>query len=249
MRCSLMSVVVSGMVCACLAGPGMVRRGNAQDEPKIIWSSRGGMLTTVEGHRFEVFFYPTGVRVFPMDETGKPMDVRRLSGQATFFHPNDPDTPWFVRPLRPTEPRPDHPARSLDLSIGLASVPRQGATVQFEILGLESPNASTADFRIPLRFVADPQGRREEAVRLRLDETATIAESSPRVVVARTTFASSPTPRPAVAPLIFVLPTIVPVTETIEDFSSFGTRNRDWSTGRTNLPLSRPWLYPRGLNE
>ena len=89
-----MGVVLTGLF-------GLVRTGmvGAQEETEFPKSPRGGILATAEGHRFEIFFFPTGARVFPLDGTGKPTDASRLAGGATFYHPNAPGRPWFSRPL------------------------------------------------------------------------------------------------------------------------------------------------------
>ena len=102
-----------------------------------------------------MFFYPTGVRLFLLDASGHPVDASHLTAHATFYHPDAPDTPWFSRPLHPDLTAPDHLPASLDLSVGLASAPRTGAMVDFQILGLESKTSSTAEFKVPLEFVTE----------------------------------------------------------------------------------------------
>ena len=243
MRGVLKTVAMGGVVLASLAGPGMTCRGDAPDETKIIKSPRGGILATVEEHRFEVFFYPTGVRVFPLDRAGKPVDASQLSGHATFYHPNDPDTPWFTRPLHAAAPTSSRLATSLDLRVGLVEAPRKGATVHFEIVGLESKNSSTADFTVPLSFAAAPSPKAVVAAGAVARETAAAGESAPT----RAAFASMATPAPAVTPLSYVPAAAFPASDETDGYRTFGTRHRDWTTGRTNLPLSRPWLYSEGL--
>ena len=235
---------VAGLVVTCLALTGSVCRGSVQYDIKVAKSSRGGLLTNVEGHQFEVFCYPTGLRVFLLDKAGKPVDVLGLSGHATFYHPNDPDSPWFSRPLHHSEPGPDHMATSLDLSVDLSEAPKSGATVHFEIVGLESKNSSTANFRVPLQFVAPPGPPPVVAARRVGSESVatrvTVSSDAPM----QTTL-SSIAPPPALTPLSYVQPANVPATVETDGYRTFGMRNRDWSTGRTNLPLSRPWLAPR----
>jgi hypothetical protein len=245
MRCSLKSVAMGGMVLACLAGPGVISQGMAQEEMKSARSMRGGILATVEGHRFEVFFYPTGVRVFPLDDSGKPRETVRLSGHATFYHPNDPDSPWFSRPLQPIVAAPDHLPTSLDLSVDLAGAPRKGVTVHFEIVGLESKNSSTAEFKVPLRFVAMPTERLAVADRGLPSRSAVTRASALAASPTSNTLGSIATSATSVTPLIYVLPTMLPVEYGTSDYRTFGMQYRDWTTGRVNLPLSRPWLYPK----
>jgi hypothetical protein len=119
---------------------------DAQEASKPVKSPRDGLLARTTRHQFEVFFYPTGVRVFTQDTTGAAVDASRLGGTATFYHPNSP-RPWFSRPLR------GEPA-SLDLAIGLSNAPSVGAKVAFEITGLSDPSESNAAFTIPLEFVS-----------------------------------------------------------------------------------------------
>ena len=75
-------VVLTGLI-------GLLRTGmvSAQEETEFPKSPRGGILATAEGYRFEIFFYPTGARVFPLDGTGKPTDASRLAGGALFVTP------------------------------------------------------------------------------------------------------------------------------------------------------------------
>lgn len=136
-----------------LAGVGLfsawaVGRIDAQEPAQPVKSSRGGLMARAGRHQFEVFFYPTGVRVFAQDRTGAVVDASRLTGTATFYHPNSPK-PWFSRPLR------GEPA-SLDLAVGLSDAPAVGAKVVFEVMGLSDPSESIASFTLPLEFVSTP---------------------------------------------------------------------------------------------
>ena len=113
-------------------------------------TARGGFVTTTGHYQFEVYFYPTGVRVFPQRPAGTPLAVSRIAGTVTFYHPNSPE-PWFSRPLRSAPS-----ASSLDLAIGLGDVPAVGVKVTIAVDGLPEPSEPTATFTVPLEFVAKP---------------------------------------------------------------------------------------------
>ena len=126
-------------------------RAGARRRPTVVKTARGGLLATTPQHQFEVFFYPTGVRVFPRTTAGQPVDTSRATGTATFYHPNSP-RPWFSRPLGGTPGQ----AGSLDLAIGLGNAPAAGARVTFEVTGLADASESQATFTVPLEFVPRP---------------------------------------------------------------------------------------------
>jgi hypothetical protein len=127
----------------------------AQEESKPVKTMRGGALATAGAYQFEVFFYTTGLRVFPQDAKGAALDASKLTGSATFYHPNSPN-PWFARPLRPAAVGPGQALESLDLGIDLRTVPPTGARVAFEIAGLPEPGKPTARFTVPVQFVMVP---------------------------------------------------------------------------------------------
>ena len=109
----------------------------------------GGKVAMTREYHFEVVFAKDGLRVFPRTHEDNPIDASRLTGTATFYHPNSPNKPWFERPLRGT-------GESLDLAIGLANAPRTGAKVTFRVVGLPGGDESVATFTEPLEFVAQP---------------------------------------------------------------------------------------------
>jgi len=120
----------------------------AGEEPRPVKSARGGLLAKTQQHQYEVFFYGTGVRVFPQDNAGAALDASQFAGSATFYHPNSPQ-PWFSRPLRGTP-------QSLDLTIGLTNAPPAGVKVAFEITGPSGTADPRATFTVPLEFVPQP---------------------------------------------------------------------------------------------
>jgi len=237
------SLAAMGIALTAILGIALGVQAGAQDAANRARSPRGGILTTAEGHQFEVFFYPTGVRLFVLDATGNRSDASGLTGNATFYHPNDPDTPWFSRPLHPDLAGADHLPASLVASVGLAGAPRNGVVVDFDVMGLDSKTSSTAEFRVPLDFVA-----------------ATATRPAARTV------ARSVTPTPADNPLVRVQPgygaaapatvaqpALVPFTYAPGSYvgaiaggatygGNFIESHRDWSTGRINYPLSKPWM-------
>ena len=228
---------IAALAGVALAGAWGVGRVGAQEGAKAAKSARGGLLAKTERYQFEVFFYSTGVQVFPQDHSGAPVDASRLGGTATFYHPNSP-APWFSRPLRGAATIPGQAPAPLDLAVGLSNAPATGAKVTFEVTGLPDSAASTATFTVPLEFVPPPQAARP-----------TPPQGVP--TVPRYTYGpgyygygyyeyTSPAPRPrpagphsyATTPGMFG-----PGGMTV------GPYHRDWTTGRSS-PLAKPWLRP-----
>jgi hypothetical protein len=133
-------------------GSSPVGSAMADEESKLTRSARGGAVATVGAYQFEVFFYTTGLRVFPRDSAGAPIDASKLTGTATFYHPNSPE-PWFARPLHSSASGSGQVSESLDLVIGLSTVPPSGAKVAFEVAGLPNPAKPRARFTVPVEFV------------------------------------------------------------------------------------------------
>ena len=235
---------IMALACALTLGGlstlGYFGRAGAQEQPKTAKSARGGALAKTARHQFEVFCYTTGLRVFPMDASGAPVDAAKLTGTATFFHPNSPK-PWFLRALSPAAASPGQASGSLDLYIGLDAVPPTGAKVAFEIAGLPDTSEPTATFEVPLEFVK-----------------ATAAAATPRLTVPAGSVTASPRyvygpgyygygyyqyAGPQTAPAQISGPVIYGYS-TPGQYSSGGTvgpGHRDWSTGRNN-GLAKPWM-------
>jgi hypothetical protein len=110
-------------------------------------SPRGGNLAKTEHHQFEVFFYKTGLRVFPGDAAGKPLAVSSLTGTATFALPGAPKP--FVYPLQGAAPGSGPAPTSLDLGLDLSKVPVSGTKVTLDITGLPDPAEPAATFTLP----------------------------------------------------------------------------------------------------
>ena len=63
----------------------------AEEAPQTSLTPRGGSLAKTMHHQFEVFFYKTGVGIFPHDTAEKPLLVSGLTGTATFALPGAPN--------------------------------------------------------------------------------------------------------------------------------------------------------------
>ena len=134
---------------------GLVGQAGAQAVGPSTDSARGGVSARAGRYRFDVDFFPTGLRVFPRGEACTPIDASKLLGTATFYHPNSPK-PWFARPLRPGTVGPGRGAESLDLTIPLGTVLPTGAKVGFEVADLPSPTDPKARFTVPFGIVPAP---------------------------------------------------------------------------------------------
>jgi hypothetical protein len=219
---------------------GLVRIGSvgAQEELKAARSARGGLLAKTTRHQFEVFFYPTGVRVLVETASGQRVDASRASGAATFYHPNSPQ-PWFSRPLHGTA------QTGLELAIGLGNAPAAGGKVTIEVSGLTDPAESSASFAVPLEFVAVPPAESSAAAHPAPPEGGTA--SVPRYVYRPGPSGygyypySSPTAasRPASEYRVYSSPS----RHLRGDGDTVGAGHRDWTTGRDS-PIAKPWLRP-----
>ncbi len=219
---------------ALIATIGAWRFGSTPSAQEPTKTARGGLLVTSKQHQFEVFFFPTGVRVFPFTADGAPQDASRLTGSATFYHPNSPQ-PWFSRPLKPAA---GTPSPSIDLVIGLTNAPAAGAKVTFEVDGLTDAGGSKVAFTVPLELIRTPAVEPAQA--------NTAVANVPRYVympgyhgygyyqysAPGTTFV--PQSRPAAY-------YAAPRRESGEHY--VGPQHRDWSSGRDS-PLAKPWLSP-----
>lgn len=209
-------------------------------EQTVAKSQRGGLLAKTAKNQFEVFFYPTGVRVFPQDLTGTPVEVSRLTGTVTFYHPNSPK-PWFTRPLSVEAVSAGQPQANLVIAIGLSTVPQSGAKATLEIAGLSDSGESTVVTTISVEFVATSN----------LAPSAEAVATNPRYVYGPGYYGFGYYQYPG--------PQATPATTmsapTVYSYSMPGRRSsggsssstHDWTTGR-DLPsgglISKPWLRP-----
>jgi hypothetical protein len=116
---------------------------------------RGGALEMTKHYHFEVVFTAAGFKVFPYGMDGKPLDTTKLSGKATFYHPNTPK-PWFDRPLSAAATSPGRSPVSLDCTIDLSKVPTNGTKVTFEVSSLPDPVEPSASFTVPFALTQAP---------------------------------------------------------------------------------------------
>ncbi len=115
----------------------------------------GGTLAKSGNSHFEVVFAKTGLNIYPLTADHKPVDASKLSGTATFYHPNAPNKPWFEMPIRPVAAPAGQTPSTLGLAVDLSTVPATGAKVVFAISGLSDPAATTASFTVPIAMAAE----------------------------------------------------------------------------------------------
>ena len=251
---------------AFVAMAGVFALAEARGESGPARSARGGLLANTQHARFEVFFYATGLRVFSQDAVGAPLDASKLTGTATFYHPNSPK-PWFTRPLRDSTATLGQASASLDLAIGLSNVPPTGAKVTFEIAGLPDPAETRATFTVPFEFVkipaespaanpTPPQGGVVSSPRYiyapgyygfgyyRYPGPETAPPSRIGLAVTLSGYGQVPSATPS-SPLLYLsgghAVSILPSTSGSN--ATVGPGHRDWTTGR-DVPLAKPWLRP-----
>ena len=260
------TLAVSALLIASACAHGGFGMAVARQEPKPAKSSRGGSLIQTDRHQIEVFFYPTGVRLFSRDKALIPIDASRLSGTATFYHPNSPQ-PWFERSLHSAPASAGQPSPSLDLIVDLTAVPPTGAKVAFEIAGLADPAERATEFTVPLELVQPlPESRTTNPTPRRGG-----LESSPGYLYGHGYhgFGYYPYPSPGItradgsgpvnslsgyghvpaagpgSPLPYLsgghAVSILPSASGFD--TAVGSDPHDWTTGRGS-PLSRPWLRP-----
>lgn len=226
-----------GAMAALLAATGAWRAGEttpAQENPAVAKTGRGGLLVKTKQHQFEVFFFPTGVRVFPFTADGAPQDASQLTGTATFYHPNSPQ-PWFSRPLKPAA---GTPSPSIDLVIGLTNAPATGATVTFEVDGLADSSGSKVAFTVPLEFI------RTQAVQPA--QANTDVSSVPRYVYMPGYYGYGYYQYSAPGTTVARQPgraAYYAARRRGSDQDYVGPQHRDWASGRDS-PLAKPWLKP-----
>ena len=108
----------------------------------------GGKVAMTKEYHFEVVFAKDGLKVYPRTHEDKPIDASRLTGTATFYHPNSPK-PWFQRKLEASAASPGQAAISIGTRIDLSKVPATGAKVEFRVERLPEPAEPTATFTVP----------------------------------------------------------------------------------------------------
>jgi hypothetical protein len=214
----------------------------SQQESPPARSPRGGLIAQSGQHRFEVFFFPTGVRVYPQGPEGQPVDVSRAAATVTFYHPNSPK-PWFSRALTAEAAARGQAPASLEHAIGLANVPARGVRVAFDVTGLPGPAGSTAAFTVPFEFAPAPAPSAAATL-----PTAPPAGAAP---VARYVYGYGnagygyyPYTSPGTAaPRAVAQPYYGNTMRFPEAGHEVGPNHRDWATGR-DVRLAKPWMQP-----
>jgi hypothetical protein len=239
-----MRVVSKCVVLAGLVGASVVVGGGsawAQSEPAPARSSRGGLIAKSAQHQLEVFFFPTGVRVYPQGPSGEALDVSRTTATATFYHPNSPK-PWFSRPLVAEVVALGQAPAFLELAIGLTNVPSQGVRVTFDVNGLSGSTETAATFTVPFEFAPAPA---QVAVATQPAAPPTGAAPVPRYTYGPGSqgygYYEYTSPAPAARPsgnqsYMSSIPGMFG-----PGGMSVGPGHRDWSTGR-DVPLAKPWM-------
>ena len=143
---------VAAFGAAILAASGLIGSAGAHDGHDHGGAQHGGAEAKTKRHHFEAVFTSGGVKLYAHSADHKVLDATKLSGSATFYHPNAPDKPWFSRELKAAQASPGKPAESLDLAIDLSKVPPRGAKVAFHVEGLSDGAEPTAEFTVPFAF-------------------------------------------------------------------------------------------------
>jgi hypothetical protein len=135
---------------------GLVSLSRAHDGHEHGAPLHGGKVTMTKEYHFEVVFAKDGLQVYPRTHEDKPLDASRLTGTATFYHPNSPE-PWFERRLTPSAASPGQVVTSIGLKLDLSKVPTAGAKVAFRVEGLPEAEEPTATFTVPFALAASDE--------------------------------------------------------------------------------------------
>lgn len=126
---------------------------SADDDHKHGAPLHGGKVAMTKEYHFEAVFAKDGLKVYPRDHGDQPIDASRLTGTATFYHPNSPK-PWFERKLAPAAASPGGTPSSVTAAVDLGKVPASGAKVEFKVEGLPDPAETKASFTVPFALAA-----------------------------------------------------------------------------------------------
>jgi YHS domain-containing protein len=156
-------------------GLGLSAPASAQESHDHGAPLHGGKVAMTKAYHFEVVFAKDGVKVYPRTHEDKPLDASKLSGTATFYHPNSPK-PWFDRPLNVTAASPGHSPESLGASVDTSTFPAKGIKVALKVSGLPDPAESAATFDVP--FTSATSGAIVFARATKADEKAIAAQKT-----------------------------------------------------------------------
>lgn len=170
--------ITISLAVALILGLWLAGRSGAQEghEHKHGAPLHGGKVTMTEEYHFEVVFAKDGLTVYPRTHEDKPIDASRLTGTATFYHPNAPTKPWFERKLAATAATTGHTSSSIGLAMDLSEVPAIGVKVAFKIEGLPETAEPTATFTVP--FALASSGAIVSAKATKADEKAVAAQKT-----------------------------------------------------------------------
>jgi hypothetical protein len=132
---------------------GLYSAADAHEGHKHGTPLHGGKVAMTSEYQFEVLFAKGGLKVYPRTHEDKPIDASRLTGSATFYHPNSPK-PWFERKLAASAVSPGQVVSSIGTTIDLSKVPATGAKVEFKVEGLPEAAESTATFTVPFALAS-----------------------------------------------------------------------------------------------
>ncbi len=132
---------------------GFVVAASAHEGHKHGAPPHGGKVAMTKEYHFEAVFAKDGLKLYPRTHEDKALDASRLSGTATFYHPDSPK-PWFEQKLAPTPAVPGKATTSLQATIDLSKVPVTGAKVAFKVAGLPEAAEPTATFTTPFALAA-----------------------------------------------------------------------------------------------
>jgi hypothetical protein len=136
-------------------GLGLVA-ASADDGHKHGEPLHGGKVAMTKEYHFEAVFTRDGLKLHPRTHEDKPIDASRLTGTATFYHPNSPK-PWFEQKLIATPAKSGQETTSIEAKIDLSRVPASGAKVAFKVSGLPEAAEATATFSVPFALAASKE--------------------------------------------------------------------------------------------
>ena len=133
---------------------GLCASAIADDGPKHGAPLHGGKVAMTKEYHFEAVFTKDGLKVYPRSHEDKPVDASKLTGTATFYHPNSPK-PWFERKLAASPATPGQSVSFLGTTTDLSKVPATGAKVVFKVDGLPEAAETTATFTVPFALATN----------------------------------------------------------------------------------------------
>jgi hypothetical protein len=138
---------------ALVFGLGLSAPTTAQEKHDHGAPLHGGKVAMTKEYHFEAVFARDGLRLYPRTHEDKAIDTSKLTGTATFYHPNSP-RPWFEQKLTAPPASPGQATTSLQATVDLSKVPSSGAKVAFKVSGLPEAAEPTATFSIPFALAA-----------------------------------------------------------------------------------------------